>query len=568
MARSSKLNVLTCGAAVLLAGLVYLNALNNPFVYDDLLSVLTNRSLTNPILSAIVLQNVSRPLVNVSYVIDHAIWGRDPFGYHLTGVLLHMLNVALLFVFARGLALDEGRNGGAVRDRLATLAAGVAATLFAVHPMMTEAVGYVSGRSDLLSGTFMLLSFVALRQWLNTNRSTWIAIVLTGFFLALATKETAIMVPALFVYYILFVRQDPPAERRRHMLMVCVPLLVVAIVGAAVRLGLFVFVEYAGTARWQSRFVLMDIDVFTRYLAMMIAPVNQTIFHGVPVITSLLDPRAIVALGVVAAYVASIAMAARHRSIAAFGLLWFLLMLVPSAVLVLLNRGEAMAERRVYFAGAGFFLAVGQGAAAVARGLESGRRLTRTVVAAAALVGIAGLAGRTVLRNVIWSSPVLLWAEAVVQNPAYWYPHLLLGESLHAAGRHDEAIQAFQEALKLGPHVEGVYESLGLCQIEQKHLDAAVVTFTALATLYPRSSSATNGLATVALLRGNLDVARKGFLESLDLEPRSIEARRGLVMVEEREGRFEEALYRCEEIALLAPGAADAAACIERYRQQ
>ena len=569
MARSSKLSVLTCSAAVLVAGLVYLNTLNNPFVYDDARSILNNRSLTTRAsLGAIVLENVSRPLVSLSYFMDHAVWGPASFGYHLTSVLLHMLNVALLFVFTRGVALDRSRDDGVAQDRRAEFAAGVAAALFAVHPMMTEAVGYISGRSDLLSGTFMLVSFVTVRRWLNTDRAVWLLLALMAFFLALGAKETAIVLPVLFLYYILLVRHDPPAHRRRHLVMLCVPLLAIALVGASVRLGLFVFVEYAGQVGWQWRFALSELDVFTRYLALIIAPVGQTIFHGIPATTSFTEPRAIIAMSTMAIWVVLILLAARQRSIAGFGLTWFLLMLLPSALLVLLNRAEPMAERRVYFASAGLFLAAGHGAAEVAVMLMSARRFTRVIAASALIFLLAALAGRTVLRNLVWSSPVLLWAEAVERAPTHWLPHLVLGESLHGAGRHRDAVQSYRRALGPGAHIAAVYEHLGLCQLELKDLDDAVVTFTALATLHPKSAAATNGLATVALLRGNLDEARRGYLASIDLEPRSIEARRGLVMVEERSGRPEEALLRCEEIALLAPGAADAAACIERHKRQ
>jgi protein O-mannosyl-transferase len=564
MARSSNLSVLACGTAVLLAGLVYLNSLNNPFVYDDVRSILNNRSLADPSLAAIVLQNVSRPLVNVSYLIDHAIWGPSPFGYHVTSVLLHMLNVALLFLFTRGVAIDRRPHDPPER---AVLAAGVAATLFAVHPMMTEAVGYISGRSDLLSGTFKLLSFVAVRHWLNTNRWRWLIAALAAFVLALSAKETAFVLAGLFLYYILLVRHDPPAARRRHVAMLCVPLLAIAIVGAGVRLGLFVFVEYAGTVGWQWRFAITEIDVFTRYLALMIAPVGQTVFHGVPATTSFLEPRAIVALSTTALYVALVVLAARRRSIAGFGLTWFALMLLPSALLVLLNRGEPMAERRVYFASAGLFLAAGHGAAAVATALESARRFTRVIAATGAIVAILALAGRTVIRNAVWSSPVLLWDEAVQRNPDHWFPELVLGESLHDVGRHAEAIQSYRRALGYGAHVAAIYEHLGLCQLELQEFDDAVVTFTALATIFPTSAAATNGLAMVALLRGDLNAARREFLQSLDLEPRSIEARRGLVLIEEKAGgRSDEALRRCEEIALIAPGTPGAAECIERHR--
>ena len=567
MARSSNLSVLVCGAAVLIAGLVYVNTLNNPFVYDDVRSILNNRSLAAPTVASVVMQNVSRPLVNISYVLDYAIWGPAPFGYHVTSVLLHMLNVGLLFVFARGVAIDRLRDTGPTRERRVALAAGVAAMLYAVHPMMTEAVGYVSGRSDLLSGTFMLLSFVMVRRWLHTDRAIWLGVALVAFFLALSAKETAIVLPFLFLYYILLVRTDPPAARRRHLVMLCVPLVALAIVSAGIRLGLFVFVEYAGGVAWQWRFALTEIDVFTRYLALMIAPVGQTIFHGVPATTSFTDPRGIVALATAFGCLGLIVAAARRRSIAGFGLAWFLLMLVPSALLVLMNRGEPMAERRVYFASAGLFLAAGHGVASIAAALGGARRFTQVVAAAAGVVVIAGLAGRTLVRNVIWSNPILLWQEAVERNPGHWYPLLVLGESLHDAGRHRDAIQTYQRALGYGAHVAALYEHLGLCQLETKEFDGAVVSFTALATLYPQSASATNGLAMVAFLRGDIDGARRGFLQSLDLEPRSIEARRGLVLVEEQGGgRSDEALRRCEEIAVIAPGTPGVAECIERHR--
>ena len=568
MARPANLGVLACGIAAGLAGLLYLNALNNPFVYDDAQSILSNRSLAGPLSwSAIALQNVSRPLVSLRTTYDHAIWGPAPFGYHLTSLLLHMLNVALLFVFTRGVVSDRLRHDAADRDGRAVLAAGVAALLFAVHPMMTEAVGYISGRSDLLSGTFMLLSFVAVRRWLNTDRMSWLIAALAAFFLALSAKETAIVLPLLFLYYILLVRRDSTAARWRHLVTLCVPLIAIAIVAAGVRLGLFVFVEYAGAVGWQWRYTLTELDVFTRYVALMIAPVGQTVFHGVPATTSFYDPRAIIAVCTTGIWVVLILLAARRRSIAGFGLAWFVLMLLPSALLVLLNRGEPMAERRVYFASAGLFLAAGHGAAAVAAVLASARRFTQMLVATAAVVLIAALAGRTILRNAIWSSPILLWTEAAELSPDHWYPQLVLGEWFHERGRHAEAVQAYRRALRFGSQVPAIYEHLGLCQLELKAYDQAVVTFSQRFDDSSEVSAATNGLAMVAYFRGDLDAARRRFLESLDLEPRSVEARRGLVLVEERSGeRSEEALRRCEEIAVIAPGTPGTAECLERHR--
>ena len=70
MDRFPRSSLLACSAAVVVAGLVYLNSLHNPFVYDDVLSVVNNTSLTDPTLRSVLMQNVSRPLVNVSFALN------------------------------------------------------------------------------------------------------------------------------------------------------------------------------------------------------------------------------------------------------------------------------------------------------------------------------------------------------------------------------------------------------------------------------------------------------------------------------------------------------------------
>src|SRR5439155_26977661 len=113
---------------------------------------------------AIVLHDVTRPIVNFSYAIDRALWGVTPIGFHVTNVLLHILNVILLFALVRRLADD--------RDRGVLVAFG-AAVIFAAHPMMTEAVGYISGRSELLCAAFFLPAVMAGRRWLRGGGGAW-----------------------------------------------------------------------------------------------------------------------------------------------------------------------------------------------------------------------------------------------------------------------------------------------------------------------------------------------------------------------------------------------------------
>ena len=218
-----RVRVLACGAAALIGGVVYLNALHNPFVYDDHHTVVQNPSIARVTdVRAVVLGAVTRPIVNFSYALDRAVWGTGPFGFHVTNVLLHMLNVVLLFQLAS--RFDK--------DRIVAFAASI---LLAVHPMMTEAVGYISGRSEVLCATFFMLAMMSGRRWLVGQvlsdpahrrvqkdppyvRSSrpWAIATVTLWVAALATKESAAMFPFVFlVYDWLGVAGSAAAKRRR-----------------------------------------------------------------------------------------------------------------------------------------------------------------------------------------------------------------------------------------------------------------------------------------------------------------------------------------------------------------
>ena len=225
---------LAIGVAVLLAGLVYVNALDNPFVYDDRRLIVENRSIRPPLnLEAVVLREVARPAVNISYAIDRVLWGPSPAGFHVTNVLLHMLNVALLFEFVR-------RGTGRI------VSAFLAAAVFAVHPMMTQAVGYISGRAEVLCTTFVLMALAAARRWMLGGRGVWLAATFGLWVLALASKETAVMFVAVAFVYDRLVLVGTAADRRRRLLWMHMPFIGFVVFAMTVRLAVFAFLEHPG----------------------------------------------------------------------------------------------------------------------------------------------------------------------------------------------------------------------------------------------------------------------------------------------------------------------------------
>ena len=560
-------------APILLAGLVYVNVLDNPFVYDDHRLIVENRSLLYPTdLLGLLLHESTRPVMNLSYAIDRFLFGPEPFGFHATNVGLHMLNVGLVFLLIR--RVTEDRAGRRSRDEHGgpdgrrppvPLAASIAALLFAVHPMMTQAVGYISGRSEVLCATWLLLALLAARRWMYGGGMGWLAVTGSLWLVAMGTKETAAMFPFALILFDRLLCSGSAADHRRRLVWMHLPLLGVAALAVTARLFVLVSLEAGGTMQPQWSLGLVELDVVRRYLMLMIMPRDQTVFHAVAPVTGLLDPRVIAGAASVALLIALAWRLRQTAGLAAFGLVWFLLLLAPSSALVILDRGEPMAEHRVYAASIGLFACAGVAGAWLRAQAVRRRAGVVRVITVAFLVWLAVLSGRTVLRNQIWGNPVVLWAEALDGAPDHWLPQLLLAESLQEARRCDEAVELFRASLESHPEEPTGYRRLGGCLVELSRLDEARMVFEDLRRRVPESPHASMGLGAVAMGSGQPTTARDYFLETLEHDPYSVPARQGLSMLNETvENNPKAALRRCQEIAKIAPETQGNDDCITR----
>jgi protein O-mannosyl-transferase len=490
----SRGGALACGAAALVAGLVYVNTLRNPFVYDDHHTVVENRSIEHlSDVRAIVLHDVTRPIVNFSYAIDRALWGATPIGFHVTNVLLHMLNVILLFTLGRRLADDRDRG---------VLVAFAAAVLFAAHPMMTEAVGYISGRSELLCAAFFLPAVLAGRRWLRGGGAVWALLTIGLWGAALAAKEIGAMFPFVLAVYDEYVERPTSDERRRRWRTVHLPLIGTAVAAGLVRVAILARIESPGRALVHWPYALVAFDVVRRYVLLLINPRNQTLFHEVAGIDSLFEWRALVAVGAIVLLVWIIWRLRSVDGVAGFGVAWFLLLLVPSAVLTILDQGEPMAEHRVYLASCGLFLAAGDGIGWLsAWAARAGARMRPLVPILLTLV-VLSFGVDTLARNAVWASPVALWRESVTLAPTHYRPHLLLGEALQDEGNRDEAIAEYRTAIRLRPTDATGHTKLGAILVTMGRAWEARQEFDTALTLDPRNGTARQALTFLDRMEG------------------------------------------------------------------
>jgi protein O-mannosyl-transferase len=430
---------------------IYLGALRNPFVYDDRITIVENPSIRHLGDIRFVLRfDLFRPLVNLSFAVDHALWDLDPVGYHLTNILLHALNVVVVFTLLWSIVQDccvRLQGAWEVRQGSARLIAVVAAALFAVHPMMTESVGYVSGRSDVLAGTLFLLALLAMRTGLVRARARWIAVSLVLFVLALLSKEVAIMFPFLVLAYDRLILRGSALERRQRLLRLHLPLIsTVTLIGLA-RVTIFLVVENVFSAESvvrMFRYLTLQFEVIWKYVRLLMLPVRQSIAHNVTgfVVVSVLGAFAL-GLSCVLAY-----RARRGAPLLSFGVAWFLLLLVPTSSVLPLQ--YPMAEHRVYLASIGLFLVAATAFARLVQGLRDRPFRPRVLLYAASLVVLGGLAGLTVSRNVVWANPVALWRDAVIKAPR-WDTYMAFGNALRDAGNCEAALVAYDQARRLEP---------------------------------------------------------------------------------------------------------------------
>ena len=209
-----------CYIVLIIGGIIlFFNTLDNQFVFDDESVVVNNESIQS--LSAIpkyftaedgfhkVIGRYYRPIVSTTYNIDYALWEMDPYGFHLTNVIIHLIATLLLFALLREI-FGKKKNG--------LLASFIGALLFLVHPIHTEAVSWVSGRTDSMVTLFFFASFLYYVRFVKVrdndkkkgvvdNSSRLLTWSLVFYFIGLLSKEMIITMPVIIILFDFFFRK-------------------------------------------------------------------------------------------------------------------------------------------------------------------------------------------------------------------------------------------------------------------------------------------------------------------------------------------------------------------------
>ena len=444
-----------------------------------------------------------RPALSVTFFLDYSLWKDKAFGYHLHNVMLHLINTILVY-WLMFLVLN------------APVAALIAAVLFCVHPLKSEAVASIGYRADSLATLFMLVSFIfyVSPKWAGwkVKACSWLF-----FFLALFTKESVVVYPAILFAYDWLIKKEKPDDLLRSAWE--------RYGGYVLILAFYLFVYFfvfPNTALHGVRDlpadtvvrVLATLWILGHYLTLFVLPplVKQLPPLYAPPIEIGWGIQTVCSLTIFVIFALSVLYCTKKAKTHAFFLIWFLLAFIPvSNIIVIAN---PMAYRFMYLPSiglAGFFALII---------ISLGRRLIllSLKMRQAMLAGLAAVCMiTTVFLNFNWQSNTMMALAMVKDFPEYPVGYMHAGMIYFNAGVKEKAVELLSRSIELGlDDPRGLY-LLALCSFDEPEVSKAY--FLRSVREYPSYAHAYTGLGRIHLMENEYKEALSYLNKSIQLSP-------------------------------------------------
>jgi tetratricopeptide (TPR) repeat protein len=586
----SRRAIFLAGAAITLAGLIaYHNSFAGVFISDDRLSILGNPTIRHlwplaaPLSPPRGWTTVSgRPFLNLSFAVNYAISGANPWSYHALNLLIHLLAGLTLFGIVRRTLEKVGTggppvraaayakaemDGGAARPYLLAFAA---ALLWTVHPLQTESVTYVVQRAESLMGLFYLLTLYCFIRWAGAVSAfarpgrasmdeeaggrpwAWLSVVCC--LLGMLTKEVMVTAPAIVLLYdrTFLTGSFGEALRRRlgfyaALFATWLPLAYLVLANGGNRggsIGLGAKVD-AGA------YLLAQLPVAVHYLRLCVWPHPLVFDYGLQYLGN--GPAAARAAIVLLPLLAATALALWKRPGLGFLGICFFGILAPSTLMP--GTRQSLAEHRLYLPLAAVLVF---GVLAVAKlGARGWPRLDRRAALVFCLAPALAYGALTMRRNTDYRSPMSLWSDTAAKQPDNGYAQSVLAALLIDDHRTAEGISRYETAVGLLPANAELHYDLANALVEGGREDEALRQYAQAIQLKPDFADAQCNWALALAKSGRPAEAIAHFAEAIRLNPDYPDAQYFLGNTLRRVHRLPEAIAHYREALRLQPDFAD-----------
>jgi protein O-mannosyl-transferase len=566
-------------AAALLAlilGLVYLPAVHVPLIYDDLGSIVTNESIESawPLVAAAPnhgplnppanLPTSGRPLVNLSFALNRHFGGLDPAGYHIVNIVLHFLSSLLVWAITRRtLHLPFFENEFSSSAGWIALAV---ATIWAIHPLQTEAVIYATQRTELMMALFYLATiYCSLRYWSTTSRSAWLALATLACLCGMASKEVMASAPVIVLLFErTFVAGSISKAFRNSWPLYC---------GLATTWILLIAThvpsphsDSAGFSAGVPAYVwwFTQAKVLLMYWKLAVWPWPLLIHYQPPYLSTFADawvyvvPLLLVGIG-------TLVMLWRNKPVSFLGA-WFFAILAPTFVVPIIT--EIAAERRMYLAllpliviavvGGYRWLAPRLRSNATRTGPQPANGISSWVLAIPLLALMLMYCLVSATRLTAYQDDRTLWLDVLKHNPHDPLAHLNKATYLERAGNLDAAIEEYREAIRLDPAYSHAHYNLGILLNRRGASEEAAAHLAEAARYVPKNAIMRNNIGVALYTSGQNDKAIDAFQKAIELDPAYSVSYKNLGTALQKAGRYQEAATAFETFLQLNPDAIEA----------
>jgi Flp pilus assembly protein TadD len=498
--------------------------------------------------------DAGRPVDQISFAINYAIHGANVTGYHVTNLLLHVCASLVLFGIVRR-TLTSPRLVQRIGATATALSLAVA-LLWQVHPLLSDSVTYISGRTEILGGLFLLLTlYCVIRGAADTKlRSLWHVGAVASCALGAGCKEIMVAAPPLVLLYDwLFVSGSFRQAFRSRRLLYAALFATLVIIPLDLYMANFhrsALVVRDPISSWD--YVKIQSRVLTLYLRLSFWPDPLIIdyagaFASHPTLASVL-PQAVLVL----ALLVLTALGLWRRLPIAFAGAWFFLILAPTSSLLPLPT-EIATERRMYLPLMAVVVIVVIGAWDLLRHLNLNARLVYGVAGALGCAVAAVEVQRTLWRNEDYKDPVSLWADVIQHIPRNSRAYSNLGYHFLMHGDDANAKTCFVRAVEIDPAAYIDLNNLASIYVREGNEAAAVESLNRVIAIRPDYAVAYVNFGILHYEHGRYDEAERFLRHAYELQPARTDHLLALAKVQVARGQLNEAEQTCGQLIHLNP---------------